>query len=80
VYKLESKSNLNISIERRWLEIERRLFLSFSQVVIADLLSLVAVRIQPPTGGDELIFGNSLHDPYPARLEAVLGQREASQL
>jgi hypothetical protein len=30
-YEVESKSNLNISIKRQWLELERCLFLSFYQ-------------------------------------------------
>jgi hypothetical protein len=39
-----------------------------------DLNVLVMVLIQPPTDGGELICGDSLHDPYSTRLEAVLGQ------
>jgi hypothetical protein len=31
MYEMESKSNLNISIKRQWLELERCLFLSFYQ-------------------------------------------------
>ncbi len=31
MYEVESKSNLNISIKRQWLELERCLFLSFYQ-------------------------------------------------
>jgi hypothetical protein len=33
-----------------------------------------------PKGVRELIFGNGSDDPLQAHLEAVLGQREASQL
>jgi hypothetical protein len=55
-------------------------FLTFLNEVITDLNALVAALIKLPRGGGELIFSNSLHDPYPARLKAVLGQREASQL
>ncbi len=29
----------------------------------------------PPKGGGELIFSNGLHDPHPARLEAVLDSK-----
>jgi hypothetical protein len=56
------------------------IFSTFLKVVIVDLNSLVAVFIQLPGGGGKLIFGNSLYDPYLARLKAVPGQREASQL
>jgi hypothetical protein len=54
--------------------VRKVIFLSILKVVIADLNALVAVLIQLPTGGD------SLHDPYLARLESVLGQQEANQL
>jgi hypothetical protein len=50
------------------------------KVVFADLNALEAALIQLPKGCGKLIFGNSLHDPYQARLEAVLAQQEASQL
>jgi hypothetical protein len=53
---------------------------TFLKVVIADLNELVAALIQSPKGGGELIFDNSLHNLYPARPEALLGQQEASQL
>ncbi len=33
-----------------------------------------------PKGSNELILGNSPDRPFPARLEAVLGQQEANQL
>jgi hypothetical protein len=58
----------------------RNIFLKFFKEVTADLNALVTALIELPKGSSELIFDNSLPDSYPARLEAVLGQREASQL
>jgi hypothetical protein len=72
MYKVESKSNLNISIKRQWLELERCLFLNFLKEVIAELSAFVATLKKMPKGHSELIFGNSLHDPHQAPLEAVL--------
>jgi hypothetical protein len=46
----------------------------FLKEAIADLNALVAALIHLPEGSSELIFGNRLHDPYPACLEAVLEQ------
>ncbi len=48
MYEVESKSNLNISIKRQWLELERCLFLSFYQGSIAELNALVAALIHLP--------------------------------
>ncbi len=80
LYEVESYSNLNISLKRQWLELERCLFLNFPQGSHCHLNALVEVYIQPSKDGCEHVFGNRLHDPSPARLEAVLGQQEASQL
>jgi hypothetical protein len=45
------------------------IFLVFIKEVIADLNALVAALIHLPNVFGELIFGDSLQDPYPARLE-----------
>jgi hypothetical protein len=66
-------------MNRQRLELEGVISL-FLKVVIADLNALVAMLIPLLKGGGELIFGDGAHDLYPARSEAVLGQREASQL
>ncbi len=52
----------------------------FLKVVIANPNALVAALIPTPKYGGDLIFGNSPHEPYPAHLEAGLGQREARKL
>jgi hypothetical protein len=54
----------------------RKVFIS---QLISDLNALVAALINLPKGA-KLIFSDSLHDTCSARLEAVLGQQEASQL
>jgi hypothetical protein len=50
------------------------------KIVIANLNALVAALIPPLKSGGGLVFYNGPHDPYPAYLESVLGQQEASQL
>jgi hypothetical protein len=40
----------------------------------------ITLLIKLLKGGGELIFGDTLRDPYQANLKAILGQREASQL
>jgi hypothetical protein len=73
-------NNLNISIKRQWLELERCLFLNFSQG--SQRRSECTCRSDHTTAKrvGKLIFGDGLHDPYPACLEAILGQQEASHL
>ncbi len=50
------------------------LFLNFLKVVITNPNTFVVALIQLPKSGSGLIYGDSLHNPYPAHLEAVLGQ------
>jgi hypothetical protein len=73
--ELESKSNLNIFNKKTMVKV-RKVFIS---QLISDLNALVAALINLPKGA-KLIFSDSLHDTCSARLEAVLGQQEASQL
>jgi hypothetical protein len=42
--------------------------------------ALTAVLKTMPKDTGEVVFSDGLHDPYPAHLKALLGQREASQL
>jgi hypothetical protein len=66
-------------MNRQRLELEG-VYFSISQGSHPDLNTLAAVLIPLLKGGGGLIFGDGAHDLYPARSEAVLGQREASQL
>jgi hypothetical protein len=70
---VESKSNLNRSIKRQRLGLERHLFINFSQGSHCSLNALVTALKPPPKGSGELTYCNELQDPYPACLEAVLG-------
>ncbi len=78
--KVESKTNLTGLIKRLWLELERCSFLNIIKVVTVNLNVLVAALILLPKGDVELIINESPDDPYPAHLEAVLGQQGPNQL
>jgi hypothetical protein len=78
MYKLKSKLNLNILIKRKWLELERCLFLNFSQNSDrSDLNELVAALKQLPKGRGELIFGTSLHAPTQLVLKLSLDSKRS---
>ncbi len=79
-YEVESKSNLNCLIKREQWELERCLFLNFSQGSHHQFKCTCAAVIAQPKGSCKLVFSNGMHNPYPACLEAVLGQQETSQL
>ncbi len=66
-------------MNRQRLELEG-VYLSISLGTHPDLNALVALLIPLLKDSGGLIFGDGAHDLYPARSEAVLGQREASQL
>ncbi len=55
-------------------------FSVFLNVVNVDPNALFTALIPAGKGNGQLIFRDGPHDPFPACLEDVLGQQEASQL
>jgi hypothetical protein len=77
----ESKSNLNNSLKRQWLELERCLFLNSSQGRPQIQRHLSQHSYYGQKAVENLsISSDGLYDPNPAHLKAVVGQREANQL
>jgi hypothetical protein len=62
------------------IRVKKMYFTAFLKVVIVDQDTLVTALIPQSKDSGKLIFSDCLQDSYPASLEAVLGQREASHL
>ncbi len=71
MYKVDSRSNLNISIKRQRVDLEISLFLNFSQDSNCRFKCTCCSAHTPFKGSGNLIFSNGPHDPYPPHLEAA---------